>query len=118
MDYKKHYDKLIEKARSRTKPEGYTERHHIIPKCLGGIDDQTNIAVLTAREHFVAHLLLVKIYPENPSMGYSVSIMSGKHKRKIPSWWYEKAKEACLPSWKERGHKLGEEALEKGYLKL
>lgn len=38
----------------------YTEKHHIIPRCMGGSDDKDNLVALTAREHYVAHLLLTK----------------------------------------------------------
>jgi hypothetical protein len=38
----------------------YTEKHHIIPKCMGGSDKQNNLVILTAREHYIAHLLLTK----------------------------------------------------------
>lgn len=60
MNYQKHYDLLIAKSKNRL-IEGYTEKHHIIPKCFGGTDDKENIAILTAREHFIAHILLYKI---------------------------------------------------------
>ena len=40
---------------------GYTERHHIIPKSLGGPDDLSNLIRLTAREHFICHQLLTKM---------------------------------------------------------
>lgn len=63
MNYQKHYELLIERAKSRTLA-GYFERHHIIPKCMGGSDEPENIANLAPEEHFVAHQLLVKIYPE------------------------------------------------------
>lgn len=63
MNYKKHYDKLMEKSKTRIL-EGYVEKHHIVPKCLGGTDEQENIAILTPEEHFLAHQLLVKIYPK------------------------------------------------------
>lgn len=62
MNYQAHYDRLVERARNRTL-EGYVERHHVVPRCMGGSDDVSNIVVLTAREHFVAHQLLVKMYP-------------------------------------------------------
>lgn len=39
----------------------YFETHHIVPKSLGGTDDKNNLVNLTAREHYIAHLLLVKI---------------------------------------------------------
>lgn len=46
-------------------PTGYFEKHHIIPKCLGGTNDFSNLVCLTAREHFICHLLLVKITTGN-----------------------------------------------------
>ena len=42
----------------------YYEVHHILPKSLGGSNDKTNLVMLTAREHFICHWLLVKIYPK------------------------------------------------------
>lgn len=62
MNYKMIYDMLIEKGKSRTKIDGYFERHHIIPRCCGGTNDDDNLVNLTAKEHYVAHHLLVKIY--------------------------------------------------------
>ena len=44
---------------------GYVEAHHIHPKCLGGVNDKENFVFLTAREHFICHQLLVKIFPQN-----------------------------------------------------
>lgn len=62
MDYQAIYEQLIQKAVNRERPEGYLERHHIKPKSLGGSNESSNIVPLTAREHFIAHLLLAKIY--------------------------------------------------------
>ncbi len=45
----------------------YYEVHHILPRSLNGTNDKANLAMLTAREHFICHWLLVKIYP-NGSM--------------------------------------------------
>ena len=58
--YTKTYFKLIEKAKNNLF-EGYTEKHHIIPKSLGGSNDENNLVTLTARQHFIAHLLLTKM---------------------------------------------------------
>jgi hypothetical protein len=63
------YYQIIEKARSKnikTKKEaksilGYVERHHIIPKSIGGLDKKDNLIFLTGREHFICHWLLVKM---------------------------------------------------------
>lgn len=57
--YKKWYDSLMEMG-VKEKPNYYTERHHIIPKSLGGDDCPENLVYLTARQHYVAHLLLLK----------------------------------------------------------
>lgn len=62
MNYSLVYSKLIARARQRVCVDGYIERHHILPKCLGGTDDSSNLVALTGREHFVAHILLAKIH--------------------------------------------------------
>ena len=76
MNYKKHYDLLINRAKER-QLEGYSERHHIIPKCMGGTNDKDNLVRLTPEEHYVAHQLLVKIYPKNNKLIAAVILMSG-----------------------------------------
>jgi hypothetical protein len=58
--YTTWYFSIIEKSKDRIL-SGYTERHHIIPKCLGGTDNDINIVKLSAREHFVCHWLLTKM---------------------------------------------------------
>ena len=68
MDYQSVYDKIIQNAKSR-KATGYTEKHHIIPKSLGGSDTKTNLVELTAREHFICHWLLYKIYKDDKFNG-------------------------------------------------
>jgi len=62
MDYERIYTQLINRARTRTLL-GYKEKHHIIPRCIGGTDNASNLVELTAREHFIAHKLLCEIYP-------------------------------------------------------
>jgi len=64
MNYQKIYNSLIDLAKSRNwtrKNSGcYVERHHIVPRSLGGTNNKENLVFLTAREHFVAHWLLFK----------------------------------------------------------
>lgn len=63
MNYKKNYYDYIAyvKTLNRQKHDGiYYERHHILPKSLGGQDTEDNLVLLTAREHFLAHYLLCK----------------------------------------------------------
>jgi hypothetical protein len=57
--YEKWYFDIINNAKGRVN-NGYTETHHILPKCLGGSDSIDNLVVLTAREHFLCHILLTK----------------------------------------------------------
>lgn len=60
--YTKTYFRLINRSLSRTFLEDiYTEKHHIIPKSLGGSNQPDNLAVLTAKEHYLCHLLLIKM---------------------------------------------------------
>lgn len=75
MNYQKHYGLLIERARVR-KLEGYSERHHITPKCLGGNDDPDNLVDLTPEEHYIAHQLLVKMYPSHPGLVWAAIKMT------------------------------------------
>ncbi len=60
MNYEKIYEQLIERSIFRTL-EGYAEMHHIVPQCFGGTNEKSNLTPLTAREHFIAHLLLYRI---------------------------------------------------------
>lgn len=95
MNYKYHYDKLIEtrKDLSRFKGEGvYYERHHIVPRSMGGSDDPDNLILLTGREHYIAHLLLWKIYPESFAMQNAFMIMCNKKVSKVNSRIYDKLK--------------------------
>ena len=64
MNYQKIYDTLVRRGQNRIL-EGYSEKHHIVPRCLGGTDEASNLVSLTPEEHYLCHLLLVKIYPNN-----------------------------------------------------
>lgn len=61
MNYLKVYDALIHRAKNRV-IKGYVEKHHIVPKCMGGSNAKENLVELTAREHLVCHILLAKIH--------------------------------------------------------
>lgn len=75
--YTSWYNSLIQLAKTRT-PVGYTENHHIIPKSLGGTNNKDNLVRLTAREHFVCHLLLTKMTTGNDryKMIYALHMLS------------------------------------------
>lgn len=93
MNYEKHYKLLIEKSKNRVLD--FKERHHILPKCMGGTDDPENIAELTPEEHYVAHQLLVKIYPDNSKLIYAAQMMNmGRNNNKIYGWIKRRYSEA------------------------
>jgi hypothetical protein len=69
MNYDNLYKTLIEKRKVFVLENEYFENHHILPKSLGGLDCSDNLVRLTGREHFIAHLLLTKIY-ENELVSY------------------------------------------------
>jgi hypothetical protein len=62
MNYQQIYYDIINRGKNRVLSE-YKESHHIIPRCMGGTDDPDNLVDLTPEEHYVCHLLLVKINP-------------------------------------------------------
>ena len=75
------YYYIIDRARSRL-INGYTEKHHIIPKSLGGSNSKDNLVALTAREHFICHLLLTRMTQgqNKKKMILAVFYLTGKGK--------------------------------------
>lgn len=63
MNYKRIYEEIVSNRKENPIPiEDYGEVHHILPKSLGGSNDEDNLVRLTAREHFICHLLLSEMY--------------------------------------------------------
>jgi len=98
--YTKIYFRIINNAKERELVT-YTEKHHIIPKSLGGTNSIDNLVKLTAREHFICHWLLTKMVNKlfRPKMMYALYMMRSKsvnHKTrystKITAKVYEKYK--------------------------
>lgn len=120
MDYRKIHDAIISKALSEERykdDDVYYEAHHIIPDFMfihrkrkgpkghlpGNPDAPSNIVLLTPREHFIVHLLLVKIY-EGTRYHFSCASaliffakVDSSHPRqqayKMTSWEYAKARQ-------------------------
>lgn len=97
MNYFTIYHRLITNAQTRKKVEDeYYEKHHIVPRCLGGNDSVGNLVALTAREHYIAHLCLIKMYPNNHKLVRAAIMMccsSENHKRsgnRIYEWLRKK----------------------------
>lgn len=70
MNYHRVYERLIERRRREPldKKTVYCERHHFIPRCMGGTNESWNLVYLTAKEHFIAHHLLYLMNPTNISL--------------------------------------------------
>jgi hypothetical protein len=62
--YAKSYYFIVNRAKNRTLTT-YTERHHIVPKSLGGDNSAENLVKLTPKEHYVCHRLLTKMTEGN-----------------------------------------------------
>jgi small subunit ribosomal protein S16 len=95
------YNSIISNAQTRTLPKDtYIERHHIIPRSLGGNNEQSNLVKLTAREHFVCHLLLTKMtigrmrYKMSKALTMIMSIrrVGDRTNYAITSRWYDHAR--------------------------
>lgn len=75
------YDALIAKAKARSAANAYVEKHHIVPRSMGGSDTADNLVCLTAREHFLAHWLLYRIY-KTPAMARAFKLMVNNQARR------------------------------------
>lgn len=111
MNYEKIYNSLIEnkKALTRSLNDGNNyDLHHILPRSLGGTDDEDNLVLLTYKEHFVAHELLVKIYPTKAmkaALFVMVHSISPSHKEfncKLSARKYEQIKTEYVNSLKKK----------------
>ena len=95
MNYEKIYQHLCNRSLTRKWEKFTYEKHHIIPRCMGGTDDSENITVLTYREHYIAHWLLCKIHANHVGINYAFLCMLRKQptgKRLITSKIYDTIK--------------------------
>jgi hypothetical protein len=110
--YTNWYNNIIVNAQTRI-ISGYVENHHIIPKSIGGNDDTSNIVALTAKEHFICHLLLTKMIagPLKYKMVKAALMMvcregPGQQRYKTTGRIYEILKSSCPPMPEETRIKL------------
>jgi hypothetical protein len=100
MNYQRIYDEIIEQAKLRGLNKkllkGYFEKHHIVPKCLGGLNENSNYVLLTGREHYLCHWLLWKTNKENHKLlcAYNRIVHGNKQyfERRLTSKQYEMLK--------------------------
>ncbi|NJO61547.1 MAG: hypothetical protein HC836_25855 [Richelia sp. RM2_1_2] len=109
--YAKWYFNII-KHRCQNIPKGYVEQHHVLPKSIGGDECDSNLVMLTAKEHYICHLLLIKAIAskEDRHKMYCAAFLMGyrikeARKGKIPACLYEKIKQEMIENMavKKRG---------------
>src|SRR5258706_3393666 len=116
--YYRWYYQIIDKARRRGKPEGYYEKHHIGPRCIGCKNDCWNVGNLTYKEHYIVHWFLTKftegrfLRQMNNAFCYMTK-QTKKHTRNIPARWYERARRASSEAKPRLGMKHTEETKRK-----
>jgi hypothetical protein len=98
--YTNWYNAIIVSARASPPSSG--ERHHIIPKSMGGSNDQENLVLLTTRQHFICHKLLIKMTSGHLRYkmisAFSYMVFTSKNKclsRKATSTDYKLARKLC-----------------------
>lgn len=95
----------------------YHERHHIVPKCCGGTNEEENLIDLFAREHFIAHRLLALENPDVKGLVYAWRCMADLCRRDMDRYEltaeeYEELKKihAKTVSESKKGVPLSDEA--------
>lgn len=116
MNYMRIHDAIIDRARTRKRPDCYCERHHVIPKSLGGSDRAENLVWLTGREHYLVHWLLFKIHRNKQTVFAWYRMTAAKNTvGRYRSFTFEYAKRAKAEATGAafRGKRLSEEHRQK-----
>lgn len=105
--YKEFINNILETRGRFNCGDEYHERHHIIPKCMNGSNDEENLIDLFAKEHFIAHKLLAEAYPDNEKIVFAYTCMAfvsteSQHRYELTSDEYEDAKLKLSQIQKER----------------
>ena len=106
------YEKFIQNILNTRGRHGcgdeYYEKHHVLPRCMGGTDKEDNLIDLFAKEHFVAHKLLALENPKNAKLQYAWWCMcsckeyNGKRIYDISAEDFEEARVRCSSFLKNR----------------
>ena len=99
LTYEEFIQNILETRGRFNCGDGYHERHHIIPKCLGGGNEEENLIDLFAKEHFIAHKLLAQENPDNNSLVFAWTCMAFPNNKvqeryEVTPEEYEEAKKA------------------------
>lgn len=103
MNYIKIYRNLINKDYSNA---DYTEKHHVIPRSIGGGNERGNIKVLSGKAHMIAHHLLMKMFPESRELkgAYAQMCVKNLGKSFVSPRQYHEGKRILSESMKDKNH--------------
>jgi hypothetical protein len=94
MNYQRIYKQIIDRAKQQVRKKGqgvYYESHHIIPRSEGGSNKKENLVLLTAKEHYIVHLLLYTASPIQ-SRAYAFMRMANRVGKKKSAKIYQELK--------------------------
>jgi hypothetical protein len=116
--YTKMYFSIIENAKNQFRKkskDSYFESHHIFPKSLGGKNSKDNLILLTYKEHYICHWLLIKMCVcdidiiKMKKAFFRMVTSNNKQERNFSSQQYEIAKkharEAQYDRWKNEEYR-------------
>ena len=114
MTYKEFINNILENRGRFACGDEYHERHHIIPRCMGGDNSKENFIDLFAKEHFIAHKLLALENPDNYKLVYAWWMMAfvksdNQERYELTPEEYEEVKKVFSKSMSgENGPRKGE----------
>lgn len=116
MTYQEFIQNILDTRGRFNCGDEYHERHHIIPKCMGGGNEEENLIDLFAREHYEAHKLLAIENPSVRGLQYAwwcMSVITSKDSTKkyqITAEEYETARKmfVSMPYSEERRRRISE----------
>ena len=76
MKYQEFINNIIQTRGRFMNDDEYHERHHIVPRCKNGSDDDENLIDLFAREHFIAHKMLAQENPDDDKLAHAYTLMA------------------------------------------
>jgi NUMOD3 motif len=110
--YFTHYITFIVNRQQRVLPDNTLyEKHHILPKSMGGVENKLNIIILTLKEHYIAHHILWKCYGGGMTLAFWCLQHAGSYSKKDKRILSSKAYERLRTEFINR--KIPEEVIEK-----
>lgn len=108
MTYQEFINNILQNRGRFACGEEYHERHHIVPRCMGGNNDKENLIDLYAKEHFEAHRILALENPDNKDLQFAwwcMAYLPGKKKQRqnVTGEEYEEARKNYIQN--SRGEK-------------